>query len=64
MNLPGENKLPIEPLVEIEKSIMDKLGLVSRQELIEYSAAQKWFSGNEGIELHLPIDLGDQAHEP
>jgi LuxR family maltose regulon positive regulatory protein len=58
------DKLPAEPLVEIEKSVMDKLGLVSRQELIEYSAAQKWFSGNEGIELHPSIDLGDQVHEP
>jgi ATP/maltotriose-dependent transcriptional regulator MalT len=41
---------------------MDKLGLVSREEFIEYVAAQKWFSGNEGIELRLKESLRDQAH--
>ena len=54
--------LPEESLAEIEKAVMDKLGLVSREEFIEYVAAQKWFSGNEGIELRLKENLGDQAH--
>jgi DNA-binding NarL/FixJ family response regulator len=56
------NSLPKETLAEIEKAVMDKLGLVSREEFIEYVAAQKWFSGNEGIELRLKENLGDQAH--
>jgi DNA-binding NarL/FixJ family response regulator len=58
------NNLSNEALIEIEKTIMNKLGLVSREEFIEYAAAQRWFSKNEGIELRLQKSLGEHSHEP
>jgi DNA-binding CsgD family transcriptional regulator len=56
------NSLPEGTLAEIEMAVITKLGLVSREEFIEYVAAQKWFSGNEAIETRLQKNLGNHAH--
>jgi DNA-binding NarL/FixJ family response regulator len=53
--------LPEETLAEIEKTAIDKLGLVSREEFIEYIGAQKWFSGNEELGQRLQTTLEDHT---
>jgi LuxR family maltose regulon positive regulatory protein len=55
------NSLSKEVLAEIEKTVMDKLGLVSREEFIEYAGAQKWFSGNEKLGYRLQKTLEDHT---
>jgi DNA-binding NarL/FixJ family response regulator len=53
--------LPEETLAEMEKTVIDKLGLVSREEFIEYVGAQKWFSGNEKLGHRLQKTLEDHT---
>jgi DNA-binding CsgD family transcriptional regulator len=55
------NSVSENAMAEIENMVMDKLGLVSREEFIEYVAAQKWFSGNSEVELSSQGSLSGHA---
>jgi len=37
----------------LEQSVLEKFQLSTLEELVEYAGAQKWFSGQEGIEIAL-----------
>jgi DNA-binding NarL/FixJ family response regulator len=56
------NNVAEETLAETEQVIIEKLGLVTQEEFIEYVGAQKWFSGNEGVEQALIKTLDNVSH--
>jgi DNA-binding NarL/FixJ family response regulator len=57
----NRHELDTDALEKLQQQVIQKLGMSSRKEFLEYIGAQKWFSGHDGVEQALKKSLKERS---